>query len=87
MLDEVEVSFYMNEAQFKRAVLSFDYTPYRFLLPASNQHNLLPQGMDHYIYSLQQQRIQQYKQQNPSYISLTDIFLQPIVEYIRTKSK
>lgn len=87
MLDEVAVSFYMNEAQFKRAVLSFDYTSYHFLLPQESRHNLFPQSMDAYIYSLEQQQMQQYGSYKPAYVSFTDIFLQPIIQHIRKKSK
>ena len=86
LLSPIEVTPYMNEAQFKRAVLGFDYTSYHFLLSREKRLDLLPQRVVSHIYSIEQQQMRR-RTQEPSYLPFTDILLRPLIRHIKKKAK
>ena len=84
----IEVNAYMNERQFKAAVIAFNQSRNpQLYLPEGSQRSLQNHSALNYAYFVQQQRQQRDMRYSPSYVPLTNILFGPLIDAIRSKKK
>ena len=84
-LENLNISPYMTEKQFKEAVLALG-TPYlrthwKFSAASASSYTL------NYLYFQEQQRLRRARIYHPAYLPATDIVLKPLIQLLKKKKK